>query len=115
MFLFNNAFADTIIVLRRGPRNWKGDLDPGNEFEESHKIHGVLVQRNGGETDAFLKDSVETSGFLFMPMGSDVKATDQVEIEATGERLVIYGKPFTYNTGVIRGTAVKFRGYTSAN
>ena len=109
--LFNSPQGtQTITVLRKGAtQDWAGDFAGGtNEFSESHKIEHVRVEYGAMSGEKFREDSTRSSGTLYMPMGSDLKASDKVELE-NGDRLNVFGKPWTYNLGLIRGTAVRFR------
>ncbi|AYR03167.1 head-to-tail stopper [Gordonia phage Octobien14] len=109
MLLFNLADAETITVLRKGVRDWTGDPVSGDDFDESHKISGVLVDYQTTNSNKWLTDDYTVRGVLHMPMGSDVLPTDQVEL-ADGTRVVVDGKPFKSALGFARGVSVRFRG-----
>lgn len=109
MMLFNSPQGtQTITVLRKATRDWAGDAVGPDEFTESHTIGHVRVEYGAMSAEKFREDSTRSSGTLYMPMGADVKASDKVELE-NGDRLNIFGKPWTYDLGLVRGTAVRFR------
>lgn len=98
--------GETITVLRKGIADWAGD--GANEFSESHQISGVIVEQENMSARKMGRDDFEVSGHLYLPLGSDITATDRIE-RANGDLLQVRGKPYEYDYGLASGIAVKFR------
>lgn len=98
--------GETITVLRKGIRDWAGD--GANEFSFSHHIDGVLVEHRGMSAQKQGRDDFEIDGYLYLPLGSDIQATDRIE-RGDGSLLQVRGKPYSYDYGLASGIAVKFR------
>lgn len=105
--LFNGADAQTITVLRRGGRDEFGD--PIDEFDGHHEIHNVLIDYETTTSDRDRREEYTIRGTLRMPVGSDVMATDRIELP-DGSRAVVEGKPFVARLGFASGMAVRFKG-----
>lgn len=108
----------TVRILRKQPSDIWGDASSGNEFEQSHEIDGVLIQADSGTGDHTGRDDYLMQGQMYMPLGSDVLPTDQIEIPAsntiTGWATVkVYGRPYSYDYGLASGMAVRFREVTN--
>lgn len=116
MPLMQGRGNSTITVLRKGGRDAFGD-PIGDEFAESHQIHNVLIEWQQTNSDFDRREEAHLSGIMYMPLGSDVCATDQVEFpELDGAqplRVAVDGKPYSYDFALIRGKAVRFRVVTS--
>lgn len=103
----------TVNVLRKGSTDWAGD-NPDGEYGFSHSIDGVLIQSNSSSSEATGTDQYIIQGEMYLPLGSDVLPTDRVEFPAantiTGWATArIYGRPFSYDYGLVSGVAVRFR------
>lgn len=103
----------TVNVLRKGKADWAGDKS-GGEYDFHHSIDGVLIQAHSSSADKTGTDEFVLDGEMYMPLGSDVLATDRVEIPAantlTGWATVqVRGRPYSYDYGLVSGVAVKFR------
>lgn len=104
----------TVNVLRQGEKNWAGDGADGDDHDFHHSIEGVLVQWDSGSSDSTGRDQFVMQGSMYMPLGSDVLATDRVEVPAdntiTGWATVrIQGRPVSYDYGLVSGVAVRFK------
>lgn len=105
----------TVNVLRKGATDIWGDGESGaGEYGLHHTIDGVLVQADSESADNTGRNDYLISGQMYMPLGSDVLATDQVQIPAantiTGWATVkVQGRPYSYDYGLVSGVAVRFR------
>lgn len=98
--------GETLTVLRKGIADWAGD--GANEFSFSHTIDDVIVEHENMSAEKMGRDDFVVNGHIYLPLGSDILATDRVE-RANGDLLQIRGKPYEYDYGLASGVAVKFR------
>lgn len=102
------GFGETVTILRRVTGGWDIHGDPiGNDA--SHTIHDVLIQWDSTNEYGEYRETSRISGTLYMPSGSDIQASDQVELYE-GEVVNVQGKPLPWRLeGWEPGIAVRFR------
>lgn len=98
--------GETLSVLRKGIADWAGD--GANEFSLHHTIDGAIVEHENMSAEKMGRDDFVVAGHIYLPIGSDILATDRVERE-DGSLLQVRGKPYSYDYGLVSGIAVKFR------
>lgn len=80
--------GDTVTVLRKKARDRFGD----GGFDEHHTIDNVVIKWGTTEDLTDSRDGAETDVVLFCPGGSDVLASDRIQLP-DGDEYFVNGKP----------------------
>lgn len=101
------GFGESVTVLRRvSGKDIHGD-PIGNDA--SHIIDDVLIQWDSTNEYSEYRETSRISGTFYMPIGSDILASDQVELYE-GEIVQVQGKPMPWRLeGWEPGVVVRFR------
>jgi hypothetical protein len=83
-------FGQTWTVLRRSAIDRTGDSDSG--FQVHHTIPGCAFAPTGSESEEFGRETETSTADLYVPVGADVLASDQME-SPSGDVYAVRGKP----------------------
>lgn len=94
--------GETVSILSKQQADWAGD----GEFTFSHTVEDVLFEDVSMSSDNDRRDDYVVTGYVYMPLGSIVSATDRIEREG-GQIVRILGRPRPVELGLVSG--IKFR------
>ncbi|WP_280404956.1 hypothetical protein [Nocardia brasiliensis] len=103
-------FGETITVLRRPARDKFGD----QSYDAHHTVSGVGIDWRATDTDNSsgeldFRSSVSSEVTLYCPRGTDILASDQIELP-DGQVYAVVGKPAPWRspmTGWAPGVEVR--------